>query len=65
MMKLNGCIFWLNWELLKNIIIFGIRMAIVLKKNLIADLLKIKEILKTRMKLCERKITTDLPKKNT
>ena len=38
-------------------------MAIVLKKNLIADLLKIKEILKTRMKLCERKITTDLPKK--
>ena len=40
-------------------------MAIVLKKNLIADLLKIKEILKTRMKLCERKITTDLPKKKT
>ena len=51
--------------MLKNIIIFGIRMAIVLKKNLIADLLKIKEISKTRMKLCERKITTDLPKKNT
>ena len=36
-----------------------------IKKEFDSRLLKIKEILKTRMKLCERKITTDLPKKNT
>ena len=42
MVKLNGCIFWLKMRAYwKKIILFGTKSALILKKNLIANLLTI------------------------
>ena len=45
MNKLNGCIFWLKTIFYrKNIILFGIKSPLILKKNFIASMSKIKKI---------------------
>ena len=47
--KLDGCIFWLKIMTWKNIMLCGIKSALILKNNLIARL-SIKNILKTKLK---------------
>ena len=57
MVKLNGCIFWSKmityW---KNIILFGIKSALILKKKLTVNLSIIK-ILKTKIKFYINEVT--------
>ena len=57
MNKLNGCIFWLKTIFYrKNIILFGIKSPLILKKNFIASMSKIKK-LKTKIKSYEDEVT--------
>ena len=49
--KLNGCILWLKMTTFwKNIILFGIKSALILKNNLIANLSITQKFLKTKIK---------------
>ena len=64
--KQNGCIFWLKmmayW---KNIVLFGIKSALTLKRNLIESLSMIILFLKkTKIKPCGNEVTDFHDKEN-
>ena len=58
MVKLNGCIFWLNMiNYYKNTIVSGKKLTVVLNKNLIVNSFIIKKIIKSKIRYYGDKAT--------